>query len=174
MAQYLGPLELRGNQWVIGDPTRGDGLSVVLRPEGLEQRRRREATPLLAIEWPDFTVLWVRAAFRRWQVTAGGGFVGAFQPGVDTGRDGCSVHGILRRSHEQWSVRYTHHERRYTGGHVIALKALFSELTAVKKLDRLGDREWLGTAVAKLSSHSSWSRSKGGLLVKETIQSLGT
>ncbi|GGU58327.1 hypothetical protein [Streptomyces lavendofoliae] len=173
MAQYLGPLELRGNQWVIGDPARGDGLSVVLTPEGLEHRRRDEAAPLLAVEWSDLTVLRVRAAHRRWQGTAGGGFVGAFQPGVDTGRDGCSLHGVLRRPREPWSVRYTHHERRYTGGHVIALKALFSRLTAAKALDRLGNGEWLGTAVERLSSYSSWSATKGDLLVEETIRSLG-
>lgn len=173
MAQHLGPLELVGDRWVIGDPTRKDGLSIVLTPEGLEHRRRGEAAPLLAIEWSQFVELRVRAAYRRWQATRGGGFVGFGQPGGDMGRDGCSLYGILRRPSEPWSVRYTHHERRYTGGHVIVLKALFDQLTEVKALDRLGDPEWLGAAVAKLSSYTSWYAPKGNRLVKETIQSLG-
>jgi hypothetical protein len=64
--------------------------------------------------------------------------------------------------------------RRYTGGHVIVLKALFDQLTEAKALDRLGDPEWLGAAVAKLSSSTSWYAPKGNRLVKETIRSLGT
>ncbi|MGX1914668.1 hypothetical protein ACWIID_38470 [Streptomyces phaeochromogenes] len=173
MAQHLGPLELIGDRWVIGDPTRKDGLSIVLTPEGLEHCRRGEAAPLLAIEWPQFVELKARAAYRRWQATPGGGFVGAFGPAADMGRDGCSLHGILRHPYEPWLARYTHHERVYTGGHVITLKALFDQLTEAKALDRLGDPEWLGTAVAKLSSYGSWYAPKGNRLVKETIQSLG-
>ncbi|MFG2024306.1 hypothetical protein [Streptomyces sp. NPDC048825] len=173
MAQHLGPLELIGDRWVIGDPTRKDGLSIVLTPEGLEHRRRGEAAPLLAIEWPQLMELKVRAAYRRWQATRGGGFVGLGQPGADMGRDGCSLYGIRRHPYEPWSVRYTHHERRYTGSHVIVLKALFDQLTEAKTLDRLGDPEWLGAAVAKLSSYTLWYAPKGNRLVKETIQSLG-
>jgi hypothetical protein len=89
---------------------------------------------------------------------------------ADMGRDGCSLHGTLRRPYEPWSVRYTHHERRYTGGHVIVLKALFDQLTEANALDRLGDPEWLGATVAKLSSYRSWYAPKGNRLVKETIQ----
>ncbi|MGH3309545.1 MAG: hypothetical protein ACRDP3_03010 [Streptomyces sp.] len=171
MAQQLGPLELIGDRWVIGDPTRKAGLSIVLAPEGLEHRRRGEAAPVVAIEWSQLVELKVRAAYRRWQTVPGVGF-GA-PPGADMGRDGCSLHGILRRPYEPWSARYTHHERRYTGGHVIVLKALFDQLTEAKALDRLGDPEWLGAAVAKLSSYTSWYAPKGNRLVKETVQSLG-
>ncbi|MFD7409285.1 hypothetical protein ACFV7R_43155 [Streptomyces sp. NPDC059866] len=174
MAQHLGPLELIGDRWVIGDPTRKDGLSIALTPEGLEHRRRGEAAPLLAMEWSRLVELKVRAAYRRWHVTPFGGLVGGFAPGADMGRDGCSLRGILRHPYEPWSVRYTHHERSYTGGHVIVLKALFDQLTEAKALDRLGDPEWLGAAVAKLSSYTSWYEPKGSRLVKETIRSLGT
>ncbi|MFE4634468.1 hypothetical protein ACFRJ1_13990 [Streptomyces sp. NPDC056773] len=173
MAQHLGPLELMGDRWVIGDPTRKAGLSVVLTPEGLEHHRRGEPEPLLAVEWSQFMHLNVRAAYRRWQATPGGGFVGAFAAGGDMGRDGCSLTGTLRRPYELWSARYTHHERRYRGGHVIVLKALFNHLTEAQALDRLGDPEWLGAAVAKLSPYTSWYAPRGNRLTKETIRSLG-
>ncbi|CAL9332733.1 hypothetical protein [Streptomyces sp. enrichment culture] len=174
MAQYLGPLELIGDRWVIGDPAREDGLSIVLTPEGLEHHRRGQAEPLAATEWSRFLELKVRAAYRRWHVTRFGGFVGGFAPGADMGRDGCSLRGIVRDPYELWSVRYTRHERAYTGGHVIVLKALFDQLTEAKALDRLGDPEWLGAAVAKLSSYTSWYAPQGNRLVAETLQSLGT
>lgn len=174
MTQLLGPLELVGDRWMIGDPTRKAGLCVVLTPEGLEHRRREETTPLLAVQWSQFMELRVRAAYRRWQATRFGGFVGFGQPGGDMGRDGCSLHGIVRRPYDLWNVRYTHHRRHYKTGHVIVLKALFDQLTEAKALDRLGDPEWLGAAVAKLSSYTSWHAPKGDRLVEATIRSLGT
>ncbi|MGW7197667.1 hypothetical protein [Streptomyces chryseus] len=70
-------------------------------------------------------------------------------------------------------MRYTHHERRYTGGHVIVLIALFDELTQAKALHRLSDPEWLGAAVGKLSSYTSQYAPRGNRLVRETIQNLG-
>ncbi|MCL8015197.1 hypothetical protein [Streptomyces sp. AS02] len=173
MAQYLGPLELVGDRWVIGDPTSKEGLSIVLTPRGLEHRRRGEAAPLLALEWSQFVELKVRAGYRRWHVTRFGGFAGGFAPGADMGRDGCSLQGILRHPYELWSVRYTHHRRHYKGGHVIVLKALFHELTEAKAVDRLGDPEWLGVVVSKLSSYTSWHAPKGNRLVTETIRSIG-
>lgn len=54
------------------------------------------------------------------------------------------------------------------------LKALFDQLTEAKALDRLGDPEWLGAAVAKLSSYTSWYAPKGNRLVEATIRNLGT
>lgn len=150
MGQYLGPLEPIGDRWVIGDPTRKEGLSVVLTPEGLEHRRRGETAPLLVVEWTRFLELRVRAACRRWQTTPFAGF----RP----------VEGAV----------HTHHERRCTGGHVIVLKALFDELTEANALHRLGDPEWLGTAVAKLSSYTSWYAPRGSRLVAETVRNLGT
>ncbi|WP_208614779.1 hypothetical protein [Streptomyces regalis] len=110
----------------------------------------------------------------RWHATPCGGFVGGFAPGADMGRDGCSLHGIVRHPYDLWKVRHTHHLRRYKAGHVIVLKALFDQLTEAKALDRLGDPEWLGAAVAKLSSYTSWYAPQGNRLVEATIKSLGT
>ncbi|MFG2134648.1 hypothetical protein ACGFNV_43775 [Streptomyces sp. NPDC048751] len=174
MTQYLGPLEPLGDQWVIGDPAREDGLSIVLTPEGLEHRRHGEVAPLITLDWSQLMELRVRAAYRRWQAGPAAGIIGAAQPGADMGRDGCSLHGIRRHPYEPWKVRYTHHRRRYTGGHVIVLKALFDQLTEAKELARLGDPEWLGAAVAKLSSCTSWYAPKGDRLVRETVRNLGT
>jgi hypothetical protein len=171
MAQLLGPLELVGDRWVVGDPTRKAGLCVVLTPEGLEYHRRGETAPQLAIQWSQCVELKVQAAYRSWHTTPGLGVVAG-----DMGRDGCSLHGILRHPHELelWKVRYTHHQRHYKAGHVIVLKALFDQLTEAKALGRLGDPEWLGAAVTKLSAYTSWYAPKGNRLVEETIQSLGT
>ncbi|MEU5952037.1 hypothetical protein [Streptomyces sp. NPDC047525] len=170
--QQLGPLELTEGQWVIGDPTRKEGLYVVLTPEGLEQHRRGEASPQESVRWSQFVELGVRAGCKNWHLTRFGGLAGAFAPGADMGRDGCSLQGILRHPYEHWSVRYTHHERSYTGGHVIVLKALFDQLDEAKALERLGDPRWLGAAVAELSPFTSWYAPKGTRLVEETIRGL--
>lgn len=158
---------------MIGDPTRKDGLSIVFTPEGLEHRWCEEAVPLLATEWSRFLELQVRAAYRRWHVTRFGGVVGGFAHGADMGRDDCSLRGIVRHPYEPWSVRYTQHERGYTGGQVIVLNALFGQLTEAKALDRLGDPEWLGAAVAELSSYTSRYAPKGNRLMTETLRRLG-
>ena len=170
VAQFLGPLELSGDGWVIGDPTWKDGLYVVLTPEGLEHQRYGEAAPRLTVQWSRFVELNVRAAYRKWQATPGL----PSRPGVDMGRDGCCLYGIVRHPYDLWSARYTHHQRRYTGGHVNVLKSLFAQLGRAKALDRLGDPDWLGAAVAQLSGHTSWYGPKAMRLVEATIQSLGT
>ncbi|MEJ8671533.1 hypothetical protein WKI71_33760 [Streptomyces sp. MS1.AVA.1] len=43
------------------------------------------------MEWTRFLEPRVRAAYRRWQTTPFAGFAGAFTPGADMGRDGCSL-----------------------------------------------------------------------------------
>jgi len=53
------------------------------------------------------------------------------------------------------------------------LKALFDLLSEEKALERLGDPEWLGAVVARLSSYHSWYAPKGHRLVKEVVRSLG-
>ncbi|MEU9976239.1 hypothetical protein [Streptomyces sp. NPDC051014] len=170
MAQLLGPLELTQDGWVIGDPTRTGGLCVLLAPEGLEHRRHGAAEPQLTVPWARFMELHVQAAFRKWQTTPGL----PTRPGADMGRDGCSLYGLVRHPYEPWRVRYTHHRRGYKGSHVMVLKFLFAQLGEAKALDRLGDREWVGAAVAQLSNHTSWNGSRARQLVETTIRSLGT
>ncbi|MGW2271467.1 hypothetical protein [Streptomyces yangpuensis] len=172
MAQHLGPLEPAGGRWVIGDPARKAGLSIVLTPEGLEHRRQGQTTPLATVGWGRFVNLGVSAAHRNWQTTATAGFVSAFAT-ADWGRDGCSLQGDLRHPHEAWSARYTHHERRYAAGHVIVLQALFDQISTAGALHRLGDPEWLAAAVTALSSYTSWHGPRGSRLVGTTIRALG-
>ncbi|MFD3937817.1 hypothetical protein ACFWSF_24250 [Streptomyces sp. NPDC058611] len=170
MAQQLGPLELVGGLWVIGDPTRKSGLSIALTPEGLEHRRHGETAPLVTVEWGQFVNLGVNAVYRSWQASPAAAL--ATKTG-DWGRDGCSLQGNLRHPYEQWSARYTHHERRYGVGHVIVLQALFGQLSEAKALDRLGDSQWLGSAVTELASYTSWYAPTGKRLVKATLRTLG-
>ncbi|WP_330334393.1 hypothetical protein OHS33_34680 [Streptomyces sp. NBC_00536] len=174
MAQYLGPLELLGDRWVIGDPSREAGLFFVLTPEGLEHRQRGEAEPLSTVKWAKFVGLGVRATYHHWQTSAASGFFFAGSPNYDAGRDGCSLGGRVRGQYDDWSVRYTHHIRSYGVSHVILLKALFAQLSDAKALDRLGDPAWLGAAVTELSPYTSWYVPKGNRLVKKTIETLGT
>ncbi|MEV7505852.1 hypothetical protein [Streptomyces sp. NPDC093018] len=169
MAQFLGPLELTGDRWVIGDATREGGLYVVLTPEGLEHHRHGQEAPRLTVQWSRFLELNVQAAYRKWQTTPGL----PSRPGVDMGRDGCSLHDIVRHPYDLWRVRYTHHQRRYTGGHVSVLKYLFDRLDKANALDRLGDPEWLGAAVAQLSGHTSWYSPAARQLVETTLENLG-
>ncbi|MFJ8632686.1 hypothetical protein [Streptomyces sp. NPDC093568] len=148
-------------------------MSILLTPDGLEHHRRGEAAPLLTMEWSQFLELRMRAAYRQWHTTPFAGFAGAFAPGADMGRDGCSLQGIRRHPYDLWSARYTHHQNPYKAGHVIVLKALFDELTEAKALHRLGDPEWLSTTVAKLSTYTSWSAPKGNRFTKETLENVG-
>lgn len=174
VAQHLGPLELVGDRWIIGDPKRKDGLSVVLMPEGVEHYRRADPATQSVVQWAQFVQLGVHATCWKWEATRTGGFVGAFSSTpYETGRDGCSLQGLLSHPSEPWSVRYTHHKRHYTGSHVFLLKALVRKLSEAKALDRLGDPQWLGAAVAKLSPVTAWLPSSGNRLVQETIESLG-
>lgn len=173
MARHLGPLEQVGNRWVIGDPSLPDSLYILLTPDGLEHRNHAEGAPLLTVEWSRLLDLKVRAAYRRWQAAKGAGLLAGAQPGVDVGPDGCSLRGFMRGAFEPLSIRYTHHSRRYTGGHVIVLKALFKRLSDERALHRLGDFPWLEAVVTELSSHRSWMELKGRRRVKELIQSIG-
>ncbi|MFJ8018390.1 hypothetical protein [Streptomyces sp. NPDC096339] len=172
MAQQLGPLELVGGRWVLGDPARESSLSIMLTPEGLEHRRHGETALLATVKWGQFVSLGVSAAHRNRQTSRTAGFASTFRD-LGWGPDGCSLYGDLRHPYERWSARYTHHERRYPAGHVIVLQALFDQLSAAKALDSLGDPEWLGSAVTELSSYTSWYGPGGNRLVKEIVRALG-
>ncbi|MFI1394143.1 hypothetical protein [Streptomyces sp. NPDC020681] len=152
MAQHLGPLELVGDRWVIGDPKRKDGSCLVLTAAGIEHHMRGVPEPQAVVPWARFTGVGVTATFSAWEATRAWGFVGAFGPShIPAGRGGCSVSGLLRHPYEPWSVNYTHHKHRYTGAHVFLVKALFREVSDAKALYRLGDADWLGAAVARLA-----------------------
>ncbi|MER6031831.1 hypothetical protein [Streptomyces sp. NPDC001851] len=162
MAQYLGPLELVGDRWVIGDPKRGKGSCLVLTADGMEHHERGLPQPRAVIPWARVMELWVRASSRAWQATrtAGAVSVAAALSGgnVNGGRSSCSVGGILRHPYEPWSVNYTHHDRPYTYVHMLLVSDLFRQTSKAKAVHRLGDRQWLGAAVDQLAPTPRWTR----------------
>lgn len=173
--EFLGPLELVGDRWIIGDPKREGGSCLVLTAEGMEHHAPGAPEPLAVMPWSKFVELRIRATYRAWYATRTMGVVGALGGGhMDTGRSGCSVGGILRHPYDLWSVNYTHHERRYTGRHVYAVKALFWRMSEARALRRLGDPEWLGAAVARLARLSAWSTPSLNRQVREIVEDLGT
>jgi len=175
MTGYLGPLELVGDRWIIGDPKREGGSCLVLTAEGMEHHEPGAPEPRAVTPWSKFVELSIRASFRAAHATRTMGVLGTLGGGyLETGRGGCSVGGLLRNPYEGWSVNYTHHERPYTGPHVFAVKALFQKTSEARALHRLGDPEWLGAAVARLAPLSFWWAPKGNRQVGEIIEDLGT
>ncbi|MFI6699810.1 hypothetical protein ACIBJC_12685 [Streptomyces sp. NPDC050509] len=175
MTDHLGPLELVGDRWIIGDPKREGGSCLVLTAEGLERHEFGAPAPDAVVPWSRFVELKIRATFRAWHATRAMGVMGALGGGpLETGRSGCSVHGLLRHPYEGWSVNYSHHERPYTGPHVLVVKALFQKASEAKALHRLGDPEWLGAAVARLAPLRAGWAPKVNSQVSEIIEDLGT
>ncbi|MEU6945403.1 hypothetical protein ABZ957_09225 [Streptomyces sp. NPDC046316] len=153
----LGPLGLVGDRWVLGDPKREGGECLVLTSDGMEHHRNAAAEPEAVIPWPRFMQLHLRATGRGWTASRPMGVFGAGH-GTVVGPDGCAVTALLRHPYEDWSARYSHHEHRYTAADVFWLEHLFRHTVEAKSAHRLGDPEWLGTAVARLAELSpSWS-----------------
>ncbi|MFD7500208.1 hypothetical protein [Streptomyces sp. NPDC059850] len=176
MTEYLGPLELVGDRWIIGGPMREGGSCLVLTPEGMEHHQPGGPEPLSIIPWARFMELHIRATYKAWQATRTMGVLGVLGGGhhMDTGPSGCSVGGLVRHPYEPWSVNYTHHERPYLGNHVYLVKELFRKTSEARALHRLGDPEWLGAAVARLAPLSMcWALSLNRQ-VREIIEDLGT
>ncbi|MFD6274258.1 hypothetical protein ACFWFI_01475 [Streptomyces sp. NPDC060209] len=175
MAEHLGPVELVGDRWVIGDPKRGDGLCLVLTADGMEHHRRGVPKPQAVVPWSRFVSAGVQATPWAWQATRTAGVLDALGGGVGNGgRDGCSVGGLLRHPYEDWSANYTHHERSYTGAHIFVVGALFRCLSDAKALPRLGDPEWLGAAVGRLVSVPAWWAPSARRQVRSIVEELGT
>lgn len=175
MTAYLGPLELVGDRWIIGDPKREGGSCLVLTAEGMEHHKPGAPEPLVVVPWSKFLELHIQATFRASHATRTMGVLGVLGGGhMDTGRSGCSVRGLLRHPYEPWSVNYTHHERPYTGSHVFLVKTLFRKTPEARALHRFGDPEWLGAAVARLAPLSAWWAPKANRQVSEIIEDLGT
>ncbi|MEU9861598.1 hypothetical protein AB0D99_12020 [Streptomyces sp. NPDC047971] len=152
--ERLGPLELVGDRWIVGDPKRADGSCLVLTADGMEHHRNAVAEPRAVVPWSRFMRMTMRATTKAWMAsrtvtvldTVAGG---PFSP---QGRDGCAVVALLRHPYEDWSARYSHHERPYTSAEVFWLGHLFQQTVKAKAAHRLGDREWMGAAVARLAA----------------------
>ncbi|MCX4765076.1 hypothetical protein OG562_29705 [Streptomyces sp. NBC_01275] len=172
--KYLGPLELIENRWVIGDPTRKDGLCLVLAADGMEHHRRGVPEPQAVVPWTRFVGVGVSATHYAWESTRTAGVLDVLgNSSIGAGRSGCSVGGLLRHPYEDWSVNYTHHRRRYTAAHVTMVEALFRKVSAAKAPHLLGDPVWLGTAVARLAPLPARWGPPVTRQMRETIEDLG-
>lgn len=159
---HLGPLELVGHRWVIGDPKRMDGSCVVLTVDGMEPHKHGAPVTQEAVPWGRVIDLRLQVAPRARHATRAWGLLGSIAGSgwyMDTGPSGCSVSGSLRNPYsERWSVKYTHHERGYPYGQASLVKTLFDKISEAKVLHRLGDREWLYEAVSRVNSvNPNWN-----------------
>ncbi|MGW8885524.1 hypothetical protein [Streptomyces sp. NPDC055749] len=171
--RHLGPLELVGDRWVIGDPKRKAGSCLVLTAEGIEHHKHGVHNPKAFVPWDRFMSLSLSATFWVWQATRPAGLLGA-PVGVDVGRSGCSLSGIVRHPYEDWSVNYSHHERRYTSAHVFLVKAFFRKMSDAKKLHLLGDPEVLSAAVGRLAPLPVRWAATANRQVSAVVEDLGT
>lgn len=175
MTDHLGPLELVGDRWIIGDAEREGGSCLVLGPEGIAHHEPGAPEPPALVPWSRFIDLQIHATYRAWLATRTMGVVGVLGHNhMETGRSGCSVRGTLRHPYENWSVNYTHHERPYTSAHLFSLRALCAKASRAKAPHRLGDPEWLGLAVARLAPLHGWrTRPQATREVNAVIDDLG-
>ncbi|MFF7066922.1 hypothetical protein OIE43_09035 [Streptomyces pseudovenezuelae] len=173
MARFLGPLELVGDRWVIGDPKRGEGSCVVLTRDGMEHHVRGVPEARSAVPWSRVEVLTVKAAARTWQATRTGGVVNTLGGGYgEAGPDACVVGAYLRYPREGWTVVYGHHERPYTYQHMFLLGDLFRKTAEARAAHLLGDPEWLARVVAALAPTPRWTPLPGRR-VTELLRELG-
>ncbi|MGC5342572.1 hypothetical protein [Streptomyces sp. DT171] len=176
MTAHLGPLELVGDRWIIGDPKRKNGSCLVLSAEGMEHHEAGTTEPLDFVPWHRFMEVRVKATTRAWLATRTGGVLDTFGGYTQIGgRSACSVRGLVRHPYEDWSVNYTHHERPYTSSHVFLVGELFHKTSAeAKAAHRLGDPEWLGEAVTRLATLPVRWAPSASRRVTEIIKDLGT
>ncbi|WP_019886452.1 hypothetical protein [Streptomyces purpureus] len=175
MTEHLGPLELVGDRWVIGDPKREGGSCLVLTAGGMEHHKSGVPEPQLVIPWSRFMDMRVNATTRAWLATRTMGVLQAVSgtsPQVG-GRSACSVSGLLRHPYEYWSLNYTHHQRPYTQPHIFWVGHLFRKTVEAKAARRLGDPEWLGNAVAKLATARPVYGLSSNQRASEVIEALG-
>ncbi|MFI7102066.1 hypothetical protein ACIBK8_22220 [Streptomyces sp. NPDC050161] len=174
MPEWLGPLELVGDRWVIGDSKRAGGSFLVLAVEGMEHHESGAPEPRAVVPWHRFVELNVTAAQWAWMATPAMGVLGAGSAMNVLGRRACSVQAVVRHPYEDWSANYTHHKRPYEYFRIALVSELFRKTVEVKAAHRLGDPEWLGAAVARLALVRDRSRGSVARSVRETIDDLGT
>ncbi|MFB7833196.1 MULTISPECIES: hypothetical protein [unclassified Streptomyces] len=148
----LGPLELVGDRWVIGDPEREGGVHLVLTAEGLEHRENGTPEPLELLPWSRVMQLDIRAASRSWMATRSANvLMWITQSRADMGRYACSVHALVRHPYDDWRARYSHHERVYRAAPTYLLQLLLEAVSDAKLVHRLGDAEWLGAVIEQVA-----------------------
>ncbi|MEU0285232.1 hypothetical protein [Streptomyces sp. NPDC006147] len=150
---HLGPLELVGGRWAVGDATRPDTHWVEIRPDGLHQHEPDSEGRL--VPWSRImTGVWLTWGKHSGSTNSRGMYT--FK-GLVAERDGGWLHMTLRHPYENHQLRFDQHTRPYRAVDVLRLESLLRQLVDEGKLHLLGDPEWVGRAVACLSGgRNSW------------------
>ncbi|MFJ9046615.1 hypothetical protein [Streptomyces sp. NPDC102347] len=150
---HLGPLELVGGRWAVGDATRPDTHWVEIRPGGLHQHEPDSEGRL--VPWSRImTGVWLTWGKHSGSTNSRGMYT--FK-GLVAERDGGWLHMTLRHPYENHQLRFDQHTRPYRAVDVLRLESLLRQLVDEGKLHLLGDPEWVGRAVACLTGgRNSW------------------
>ncbi|MBL1083466.1 hypothetical protein JK359_16040 [Streptomyces actinomycinicus] len=149
----LGPLELTGGHWGIGDATRPDTHWVEFRPDGLYQREPDSEGWL--IPWSrimsGIRITWGK---NSWNTNTRGMYT---LKGTVAGREGGWMHMTLRQPYEDCPLRFERHARPYRAVDALRLEALLRQLLDKGQLHLLGSPEWVSRAVGHLAGgKNSW------------------
>ncbi|MGV9506193.1 hypothetical protein ACWDQZ_11355 [Streptomyces tendae] len=143
----LGPLELTGGRWRVGDATQPDAHWVEFRPEGLHQHEPDSDGRLV----PWSTIMnGIRLTWGKhpWDTNNRGLYT---LRGMVAARDGGWLHMTLRHPYEDHQLRFDQHMRPYRAVDALRLEALLRQLADEGRLQLLGDPDWVGRAAAHLA-----------------------
>ncbi|MFJ6073897.1 hypothetical protein ACIQFU_24155 [Streptomyces sp. NPDC093065] len=149
----LGPLELAGGHWAVGDASRPGTHWVEFRPDGLHQHEPDSGGR--SIPWSRvMTGIRLTWGKHSWNTNTRGMYT---LKGMVAGRDGGWMHLTLRHPYEDQQLRFDQHERPYRAVDALRLESLMRQLVDEGKLRLLGDPEWVDRAVAHLTGgKNSW------------------
>ncbi|MGW3974120.1 hypothetical protein ACWEFD_33120 [Streptomyces ardesiacus] len=153
----LGPLELFGGRWGVGDASRPDTHWVEFRPDGLHQHEPDSEGR--SIPWPRI-MTGVRLTWGKhsWSTNSRGMYT---LKGTVAGRAGGWMHLTLRHPYEDQALRFDQHERPYRAVDALRLESLMRQLVDEGRPQLLGDPEWVGRAVVPLTGgKNSWITSR--------------
>ncbi len=149
----LGPLELTGGRWGVGDAARPGTHWVEFRPDGLHQHEPDSGGR--SIPWSRI-MGGVRLTWGKhpWNTNNRGKYT---LKGMVAERAGGWLHLTLRHPYEDQQLRFDLHERPYRAVDALRLESLLRQLVEEGKPQLLGDPEWVGRAVAHLTGgKNSW------------------
>lgn len=150
MHSEMGPLEFVQDIWVIGDPS---GEHLALEPEGLVHRVDGSDRETIAwsrlmnfgLEAQPGKVASSKGLARTAKILANLSGAGYSASG------GASVAATLRHPYEDWSADFDHHSRKYPRHHIKLVDELLRQTVEKGAAVRLGDPEWISTAVEFLA-----------------------
>ncbi|MGW2347689.1 hypothetical protein [Actinacidiphila glaucinigra] len=171
MSRELGPLELAGPYWVIGDPS---GEHLKLRSEGIAHWSGGTEQQLIA--WSRLMNFGLEtqpgkiASSKGLERTAK---ILAHLSGVPyAASGGARVGATLRSPYEDWGADFDHHSRRYPRHHIKLADEFLKQVIARNKANHLGDPDWVSVAVEKLNQiPKSGARSRKSA-IEEILDSL--